>query len=124
MIAAECTRPPGPDSRAADDRPEITERLGDLPRSERADALTELLVTEFKAVLLMTDDDELPFEQSYFDLGLTSLTLSDLKQRLERLLGCEVNANILFNSPTITRLLEYLMGGPLADLFASARGDG
>lgn len=93
--------------------------LWDLPRSERVETLTELLVAEFKAVLLMTEDEELPLESSYFDLGLTSLTLSDLKQRLEGLLGCEINANILFNSPTVTRLVEHLTTEALAELFAA-----
>jgi acyl carrier protein len=103
-------------------RTETIAALWELPRSERVETLTELLVAEFKAVLLMADDEELPLECSYFDLGLTSLTLSDLKQRLEGLLGCEINANILFNSPTVTRLVEHLTAEPLAELFATPSG--
>lgn len=122
MVATDQARTRGPGDDCVGPAPDIVASLRDLPRSERADVLAELLAAEFKAVLLMTDDDELPFEQSFFDLGLTSLTLSDLKQRIEGLLGCEINANVLFNSPTIVRLLEYLTEGPLADLFAAARG--
>jgi acyl carrier protein len=103
----------------AAERTETLTALWDLPRSERVDTLTELLVSEFKEVLLMSEDDELPLDGSFFDLGLTSLTLSDLKQRLEGLLGCEINANILFNSPTVTRLVEHLTTVALADLFQS-----
>lgn len=95
--------------------------LRDLPRSERAEALTELLVTEFKRVLLMDCDEELPFEQSYFELGLTSLTLSDLKQRIEGLFGCELDANVLFDSPTVNRLLTHLTTEALAELFTPVR---
>jgi acyl carrier protein len=79
-----------------------------LPAPQRREALEVILETEFKAALLMTEDDELPFDQSYFDLGLTSLGITDLKDRLEELLDCEINTNVLFNSPTIERLLEHL----------------
>jgi acyl carrier protein len=102
--------------------PQTIEILADLPRSERWEALTDLLSAEFKAVLLMTDDEELPLEQSYFDLGLTSLTLSDLKQRIEDLLCCEINASVLFNSPTVSMLREHLTAGPLAAMFAAPAG--
>jgi acyl carrier protein len=75
----------------------------------RRETLEEILDTEFRAALLMTEDDELPFDQSYFDLGLTSLGITDLKQRIEELLDCEIDTNVLFNSPTVERLLEYLV---------------
>ncbi|MFJ1748160.1 acyl carrier protein [Streptomyces sp. NPDC088116] len=91
--------------------------LLDLPRSERRDALEELVTEEFKAVLLMTDEDDLPPDQSYFDLGMTSLSITGLKQRFERLLGIEVDANLLFNSPTVEALLRHLTEDLLTDLF-------
>jgi acyl carrier protein len=100
-----------------DVRTPTIEYLSDLPRSERTESLTLLLVAEFKVALLMTDEDELPLDQSYFDLGLTSLTVTDLKQRIETLLGCEVDANLLFNSPTVAKLVEHLTTDVLADLF-------
>ena len=82
--------------------------LRELSFAERRDALEVILETEFKAALLMTDDDELPFDQSYFDLGLTSLGITDLKERLEELLDCEIDTNVLFNSPTVERLRDHL----------------
>ena len=91
--------------------------LSDLPRPERREALEELVTREFKSVLLMTDEDELPLDQSYFDLGLTSLSITGLKQRLERLLGVELNATLLFNSPTVKALLAHLTEDLLSDLF-------
>jgi len=87
--------------------PIVTE-LRELSVAERRDALEVILETEFKSALLMTDDDELPFDQSYFDLGLTSLGITDLKERFEELLDCEIDTNVLFNSPTVERLLDYL----------------
>lgn len=82
--------------------------LRELSIAERRDALEEILEKEFKAALLMTDEDELPFDQSYFDLGLTSLGITDLKERFEDLLEVEIDTTMLFNSPTVERLLDYL----------------
>lgn len=82
--------------------------LRELSFAERRDALEEILETEFKAALLMTDDDELPFDQSYFDLGLTSLSITDLKERFEELFDVEIDTTLLFNTPTVERLLDYL----------------
>lgn len=88
--------------------PTITQ-LRELPFAVRRETLEEILDREFRAALLMTEDDDLPFDQSYFDLGLTSLGITDLKQRIEELLDCEIDTNVLFNSPTVERLLEYLV---------------
>jgi len=88
--------------------PTITQ-LRDLPFAVRGEILEEILDKEFRAALLMTEDDDLPFDQSYFDLGLTSLGITDLKQRIEELLDCVIDTNVLFNSPTVERLLEYLV---------------
>lgn len=91
--------------------------LLDLPRAERREALEELVVGEFKTVLLMTDEDDLPMDESYFDLGLTSLTITDLKQRLEDIIGAELSADLLFNSPTVGRLLDHICTELLPDVF-------
>lgn len=82
--------------------------LRELSIAELRDELETILEREFKAALLMTDDDELPFDQSYFDLGLTSLGITDLKERFEELFDCEIDTNVLFNSPTVERLLDHL----------------
>lgn len=91
--------------------------LGLLSRAERAEALEELVVAEFKATLLMSDDEELPLDQSYFDLGFTSLRITEIKERLENALDCGISTNVLFNSPTVERLLEYLTSEVLTTLF-------
>jgi acyl carrier protein len=94
------------------------ERLQALPRSERADALEAIVVAEFKTALLMTDDENLRLDESFFDAGFTSLLVVDIKQRLEEMLGCSISANVLFNSPTLERLIEHLTDEVLTDLFA------
>ncbi|WP_327256268.1 acyl carrier protein [Streptomyces sp. NBC_01244] len=89
-------------------------RLRELPRAEMHDALEALVVTRFKRVLLMDDDEELALDSSYFDLGLTSLRLAELRKGLEALLGVEIDATVLFNKPTIDELVGHL-GAKLSD---------
>lgn len=100
------------------------EMLRACPRSERYDALEAVVTGEFKATLLMSDDEQLDLDESYFDAGFTSLRITEIKERLEALLGCDISTNVLFNSPTVERLLEHLTGEVLIGLFDRAAFDG
>ena len=91
-------------------------RTDDSPLSDPA-GLSPLEIQEevedtvqqmFREYLLMDPDEDLPTETSYFDLGLTSLRLSEIRARLEDRLGLAINANVLFNEPTVQRLVAYL----------------
>lgn len=80
-----------------------------LPAAERRDAL-ELLVTDrFRAVLLMDPSDDLPLSGGFFDMGLTSLRLLEIRQWLEELLGFGIDTTVLFNRPTIEQLVDHLV---------------
>jgi acyl carrier protein len=94
------------------------ERRAELFGPDPRTALEALLVDEFRAALLMTEDDEdeLPVDQSFFDLGLTSLRLMEIKQRVESILRVEISATALFNFPTVTRLVDYLLDEVLPGL--------
>lgn len=99
--------------------------LWELPRSERSEALEEIVVKEFKDTLLMADSEDFPLSESFFDMGFTSLRVTEAKQRLEARLECSISSNVLFNNPTAEQLVRYLMTDVLVDLFAgSSDGDG
>ena len=98
------------------------ERLCELPLAERRAGLEELVVAEFKTTLMMADDEDLPFDMSYFELGFTSLGITEIKERLETQLGRSVSTNVLFNSPTMDRLIAYLADEVLADILGSPAG--
>ncbi|MDI5962484.1 acyl carrier protein [Streptomyces sp. SL13] len=87
---------------------DVGAELRGLPRLELREELEELVVSLFREQLLMEDEEELDQELSYFDLGLTSLRLMELKKRLEARLGVEIDATVLFNQPTVERLLDHL----------------
>jgi aryl carrier-like protein len=95
------------------------QRLAALPRSERRDELAALVVAELKTTLLMTGDDELPMDESLFDLGLSSLRLTEVKQRLDVLLGRTISVSSLFNRPTVAALLTHLTDEVLPELFGT-----
>ncbi|MYU05091.1 acyl carrier protein [Streptomyces sp. SID8366] len=84
------------------------QRLRDLPRSELTEEIETIVLRKFKVVLLMDDSEDLPVDISYFDLGLTSLRLTEIRQSLEQLLDLSINVNVLFNEPTITHLVDHL----------------
>jgi acyl carrier protein len=98
----------------------VIRELGELPRSERMDFLVGIVLAQFKDALMMTEQDELPLDENYFDLGLNSLRVVEIKTGLEELLGREVDAGLLFSQPTVQQLLGHLAEEVLADLFASA----
>ncbi|MFC4031592.1 acyl carrier protein [Streptomyces polygonati] len=101
--------------------PEETEavaELRDLPRSERREALSELVVAEFRTTLSMAETEPFNGDSSYFELGFTSLLILEIKNRLEAVLGHPISANVLFNRPTVDSLLDHLTGDVLIDLFA------
>ncbi|WP_447039702.1 acyl carrier protein [Streptomyces sp. DSM 118878] len=85
------------------------QQFRELPRAELAEELERILVGRFRESLLMDETEDLPLDISYFDLGLTSLKLTELRQTLEDVLGVSINANVLFNEPTVSRLLDHLV---------------
>jgi acyl carrier protein len=101
-------------------RPPAIEELLALPWSERLPALEELVAAAFRETLLMAEDEELPLDQSYFDLGLTSLRLTETKRRLEDLLDCSISANTVFNQPTVRQLVDHLASEVLDDIFGQS----
>jgi aryl carrier-like protein len=91
------------------DAPSTVHPLYQLSTVERRDALETLLLNRFRAALLMTEADDLPVNSGFFDLGLTSLRLLEVRQWLEDLLGFGIDTAVLFNRPTIEQLVDYLV---------------
>jgi acyl carrier protein len=83
--------------------------LATLPESEQYDTVEALVTSTFRAALLMDDDEDLPLESSYLELGLTSLRLMDIRRSLEERFGLEIDTAALFNRPTVEQLVDYLV---------------
>lgn len=100
----------------------IRAQLSELSWDECRDVLEDLVIAEFKSVLLMPEDEQLRLDTSYFDMGLTSLRLTEIRQRLEEILDIGIDATVLFNSPTIDDLLTHLTNRLSADAVAMNSG--
>ena len=95
--------------------------LREMPRGERHDVLEDLVVSCVKEALLMDDGEDLPLDQGYFDLGLTSLRLSDVRAHLEESLGVDIDSTVLFSRPTVEQLVSYLTDALSASSGTEAR---
>ncbi|MEU6462793.1 acyl carrier protein [Streptomyces murinus] len=84
------------------------EELNHLPEYERRELIEDLVVKEFRNALFMTDREEFALDVGFFDLGLTSLRLSEVKLSLERKLGREISTAALFGHPTAGQLIDHL----------------
>jgi acyl carrier protein len=95
----------------------LAERLAGLPRSERRTALQHEITAMFRRALLMEETDELAPDANYFDLGISSLLITGIKQDLEVALGCAVDTGELFGRPSIAQVVEHISDRCLPDLF-------
>ncbi|WP_326559980.1 acyl carrier protein [Micromonospora sp. NBC_01796] len=88
-----------------------------MPRAQRRRAVEELLLAELREVLLLPEDAEVPRQVAFFDLGMTSLRVTELRQRLVRGLGRRLDLETLFEHTTFDRLLDHLatVAGATAD---------
>ena len=92
-------------------------RLAATALPERAGLLEALVVAEFRSALLLEATDDLPYDESYFGQGLTSLGATEIEQKLEATIGRPIDAGVLLNNPTIDHLLDHLRTAVLAEYF-------
>lgn len=93
------------------------ERLEQLPLSERSQALDDFVYDHFRQALMLESHEMVDFEQSFFDLGVTSLKLTEIQNALEVTLGCEFDITALFNHPTVPSLIAMLKQQKMFELF-------
>jgi acyl carrier protein len=101
-------RLPNPAVEAQMSQPTTLRELQDVPPHERREAVEEIVVAELRSALFMGTDEEFPLAAGFFDLGLTSLRLSEIKRSLEAVLECEIDTTVLFTRPTAGQLIDYL----------------
>jgi len=76
-----------------------------------ADERFDLLETHVRgtiAKILGWSDEPIPLEQGFFDIGMDSLTSVELRNDLQRSLGCRFSSTLLFDYPTPKVLVDYL----------------
>ena len=89
-------------------------RLEQLPAGERAETLTAHIQASVCQVLKLDATRQPDPERGFFDMGMDSLMVLDLRNRLQNSLGTSLPTTLLFEYSTIETLTSYL----LDDLFA------
>ena len=89
-----------------------------LPPAERREALQTMVIGEIKSALLMAEQDDVPLDANYFELGMSSLRVFGVKERLQAELGGSIETSMFFDRPTVRQVVDHLISEPLSDLFA------
>ncbi|MER6087989.1 type I polyketide synthase, partial [Streptomyces bluensis] len=90
------------------------DRLRSLPPAERESAVLELVIGQVAQVLGHTDTGEVGVTQRFLELGFTSLSLADLRNRVGRACGVELPTSALYEHATPQALAAHV-SGELAD---------
>ncbi|WP_052230363.1 type I polyketide synthase [Streptomyces sp. CT34] len=92
----------------ADDTDEFRASLALLSGEERLDALTDEVRTQVAMILGYDDPEQVPVGRGLLELGMTSLTAVDLRNRLSRRTGLSLPATLVFDYPTAGELADFL----------------
>ncbi|MGW8768201.1 type I polyketide synthase [Streptomyces sp. NPDC055815] len=97
---------------AAAAAPRTTETLGDrlaaLSPAEREELLLDLVRVQTAAVLGRSSAAGIPADRPFKDMGCDSLTLVELRNRLQTAAGLRLPATFLFNYPTPLAVVGHL----------------
>nr|WP_190816002.1 type I polyketide synthase [Saccharopolyspora pogona] len=102
----------------ADDAESIRKRLGRLPDAEQHRILLDLVRTHVAAVLGFAGPQEITADGTFKALGFDSLTVVELRNRINGATGLRLPATLVFNYPTPDALAAHLVTALSADRLA------
>jgi phosphopantetheine binding protein len=97
----------------------LATRLHTLPEDERARVLLELVLTTTATVLGHSSADAIDPDHAFWDIGFTSLTAVEFRNRLTDATGVRLKAAVAYDQPTPRVLADHL----LAELRAITGGN-
>jgi myxalamid-type polyketide synthase MxaC len=117
------TMPRGPvDGAVMSSEPNMTMRLTSAGEAERPALLADLVAEHLAQVLGLREGQALDRAAAFSDVGMDSLMLIELRNRLQRVLQLNLSSTIAFDYPTVERLSAYL-DRRLAPAEDTAQGD-
>ncbi|WP_438024962.1 type I polyketide synthase [Sorangium sp. So ce233] len=94
-------------------------RLAPLPEAERHDVVLDLVRAEAAAVLQMAGPAQVPADKPLKELGLTSLTAVELRNRLGARAETALPATLAFDHPTPRAIADLLLQRAFSELAAA-----
>ena len=88
---------------------DLTHRLASLAQSEARELLIALVRSQVAGVLGYPDPNAVETGQGFNDLGFDSLTVVDLRNRLDQATGLRLPASLAFDHPNVGALAEHLL---------------
>ena len=98
---------PAPDQPAEETRT-FVERLAERPAEERRKELIALVIDLAATALGHDTTDEFDEETGFFDLGFSSLTAVEVRNKVNEICGTDANPMLLFDHPTPGMLADHL----------------
>ncbi|MEH1017261.1 SDR family NAD(P)-dependent oxidoreductase [Micromonospora sp. CPCC 206060] len=87
---------------------ELALRLGGASAEEQQTILLDLVRTQVALTLALSGPEDVTVGQAFKDLGFTSLTAVELRNKLQRATGVELPATLVFDYPTPMDVVELL----------------
>ena len=98
-----------PPARPQPESSELVRQLAASPSRRRRDLLVDHVRAELTKVLGL-GAEQLGRREGFMELGMDSLTSVELRNRLQKSLGCTLPATVAFDYPTTESLAEFLDG--------------
>jgi acyl transferase domain-containing protein len=87
----------------------LAERLAQLPVTERAGHLLDLICEQTAVVLGHAAPDAIDPGRAFHEIGLDSLTAVELRDWIARLSGLSLPATLIFDHPSPAALADYVL---------------
>ena len=88
-------------------RSELLEKLETAPDEKKRELLFDYVKAEVARALGLGEDEPLPLETGFFDLGIDSLTAVELRNRLQAALGQVLPTTLIFNYPDLKAMIDF-----------------
>ena len=89
--------------------PSLAHQLATLPSAEKLEVLCGIVLSQTAIVLGHSDSTDLEPDQDLLDLGFTSLTAVELRNRLEIITGLELPAALIYEFSSAREIAEFTL---------------
>jgi hypothetical protein len=103
--------------------PELLSRLAGLAEDEQRQVLLDAVRGETAVVLGHAGAEAIPADRGFMELGATSLSAIELRNRMAAATGLRLPSTLIFDYPTAAKLTDYLHANVAVDNTGDGLGD-